>query len=44
MGKQIVLQPAGKGAATAHYEDTIKRPVALTRVKPFLRDRDFEPR
>ena len=42
MGKQLILQPAGKGAATLHYKDTIANPVPLARIKPFLSDGDFQ--
>ncbi len=42
MGKQLILQPAGKGAATIHYRDTIANPVLLARIKPFLSDDDFK--
>lgn len=33
---KIILQPAGKGAAQLHYQDTIVAPVSLSRISRFL--------
>jgi hypothetical protein len=42
MGTQLILQPAGEGSATLHYQGTIANPVPLSRIKPFLSDGDFK--
>src|SRR4051812_10322910 len=38
---QVILQPAGKGAPTVHYQDTITNRVPVSRVKPFVTPQQF---
>jgi hypothetical protein len=39
---KVILQPCASVDALRHYEDTIRRPVPLARVEPYLEDRDFQ--